>query len=133
MAGDGGCDPCTDWLRAFFAYASSKAGMHGLGRTVAAAYAGRGIRVNTAIPPYTETGFVSAIAEDLAARAAIVGRIPMRRAGTPADLEGVYVFLAGDESAFVTGGAFAVDSGMTTCSDASADERSAQWQRRVSG
>ncbi|MGY1835985.1 SDR family NAD(P)-dependent oxidoreductase [Blastococcus sp. SYSU DS0510] len=98
----------------FTAYASSKAGMHGLGRTVAAAYADRGIRVNTVIPPYTETGLVSAIAEDPAARAAIVGRIPMRRAGTPSDLEGVYVFLAGDESAFATGGTFAVDGGMTT-------------------
>ena len=98
----------------FTAYASSKAGMHGLGRTVAAAYAARGIRVNTVIPPYTETGLVATIANDPAARAAIVNRIPMGRAGTPADLEGAYVFLASDESAFATGGAFAVDGGMTT-------------------
>jgi NAD(P)-dependent dehydrogenase (short-subunit alcohol dehydrogenase family) len=98
----------------FTAYASSKAGMHGLGRTVAAAYARRGIRVNTVIPPYTETPLVAAIAGDPAARAAIVGRIPMGRAGTPADLEGIMVFLAGDESAFATGAMFAVDGGMTT-------------------
>lgn len=98
----------------FTAYASSKAGMHGLGRTVAAAYAGRGIRVNTVIPPYTETPLVAAIATDPAARAAIVGRIPMGRAGTPADLEGVMVFLASDDSAFATGAAFPVDGGMTT-------------------
>jgi NAD(P)-dependent dehydrogenase (short-subunit alcohol dehydrogenase family) len=98
----------------FTAYATSKAGMHGLGRTVAAAYAGRGIRVNTVVPPYTETGLVSTITADPAARAAIVGRIPMGRAGTVADLEGVYVFLASDDSAFATGAAFAVDGGMTT-------------------
>jgi NAD(P)-dependent dehydrogenase (short-subunit alcohol dehydrogenase family) len=98
----------------FTAYSSSKAGMHGLGRTVAAAYAGRGIRVNTVVPGYTETGLVTAIAEDPAARAAIVGRIPLGRAGTAADLEGVFVFLASDESAFATGAAFAVDGGMTT-------------------
>ena len=98
----------------FTAYSSSKAGMHGLGRTVAAAYARRGIRVNTVVPPYTETGLVRTITEDDAARTAIVGRIPMGRAGTPADLEGVYVFLASDESAFATGGLFAVDGGMTT-------------------
>src|SRR3954451_21433696 len=98
----------------FTAYSSSKAGMHGLGRTVAAAYARRGIRVNTVIPPYTETGLVSAISDDPAARAAIVGRIPIGRAGTPADLKGVYVFLASDESAFATGALFAVDGGMTT-------------------
>jgi NAD(P)-dependent dehydrogenase (short-subunit alcohol dehydrogenase family) len=100
--------------RDFTAYASSKAGMHGLGRTVAAAYADRGIRVNTVIPPYTETPLVTAITDDPAARAAIVGRIPMGRAGTPADLEGIMVFLASDESAFATGAMFAVDGGMTT-------------------
>jgi NAD(P)-dependent dehydrogenase (short-subunit alcohol dehydrogenase family) len=38
----------------------------------------------------------------------------MGRAGTVADLEGVYVSLASDESAFATGAAFAVDGGMTT-------------------
>ena len=98
----------------FTAYSTSKAGMHGLGRTVAAAYAKRGIRVNTVGPAYTETGLVSTIANDPEARAAIVSRIPMGRAGTPADLEGIMVFLASDESAFATGAVFAVDGGMTT-------------------
>jgi NAD(P)-dependent dehydrogenase (short-subunit alcohol dehydrogenase family) len=70
--------------------------------------------VNTVVPPYTETGLVRTITEDDAARSAIVGRIPMGRAGTPADLEGAYVFLASDESAFATGALFAVDGGMTT-------------------
>lgn len=98
----------------FTAYSTSKAGMHGLGRTVAAAYASRGIRVNTVGPPYTETGLVSAIIEDPEARSAIIGRIPMGRAGSPADLEGIMVFLASDESSFATGGVFPVDGGMTT-------------------
>ncbi len=98
----------------FTAYSSSKAGMHGLGRTVAAAYASRGIRVNTVGPAYTETGLVQTIIDDPAARSAIVGRIPMGRAGSPADLEGIYVFLASDESAFATGAVFPVDGGMTT-------------------
>lgn len=98
----------------FTAYSTSKAGVHGLGRTVAAAYADRGIRVNTVGPAYTETGLVSAIVNDPEARAAIVGRIPMGRPGTPADLEGIMVFLASDESAFATGALFAVDGGMTT-------------------
>ena len=98
----------------FTAYSTSKAGMHGLGRTVAAAYAKRGIRVNTVGPAYTETGLVQTIIDDPEVRAAIVGRIPMGRAGTPADLEGIMVFLASDESAFATGAVFAVDGGMTT-------------------
>lgn len=98
----------------FTAYSTSKAGVHGLGRTVAAAYAQRGIRVNTVGPAYTETGLVQTITDDDEARAAIIGRIPMGRAGRPEDLEGVMVFLAGDESAFATGALFAVDGGMTT-------------------
>ena len=98
----------------FTAYSTSKAGMHGLGRTVAAAYAKRGIRVNTVGPAYTETGLVQTIIDDPDVRAAIIRRIPMGRAGTPADLEGIMVFLASDESAFATGAVFAVDGGMTT-------------------
>src|SRR5690606_21384479 len=50
--------------QAFTAYSSSKAGMHGLGRAVAGAYASDGIRVNTIVPGYTETPLVSAISSD---------------------------------------------------------------------
>ena len=100
--------------RDFTAYSASKAGVHGLGRTVAAAYADRGIRVNTVQPAYTETPLVSAITDDPASRAAIVSRIPVGRAGTPADVTGIMVYLASDEGSFATGATFSVDGGMTT-------------------
>jgi NAD(P)-dependent dehydrogenase (short-subunit alcohol dehydrogenase family) len=96
------------------AYSTSKAGIHGLGRTVAAAYARDGIRVNTVIPAYTETPLVSTLTDDDDARTAIVGRIPMGRAGSAADVEGIMVFLASEESAFATGATFAVDGGMSS-------------------
>jgi NAD(P)-dependent dehydrogenase (short-subunit alcohol dehydrogenase family) len=99
---------------AFTAYSASKAGIHGLARTVAAAYASDNIRVNTVIPAYTETTLVSTITSDPEARAAIIGRIPLGRAGSPADIEGIVVFLASDDAAFATGASFAVDGGMTT-------------------
>ncbi|GAA1841639.1 SDR family NAD(P)-dependent oxidoreductase [Microlunatus capsulatus] len=98
----------------FTAYSSSKAGMHGMARAVAKAYAGRGIRVNTVVPGYTETPLVSAISGDPQDRAAIVSRIPLGRPGTPADVEGIMVYLASDESAYATGAIFRVDGGMTT-------------------
>lgn len=98
----------------FTAYSASKAGIHGLARTVAAAYASEGIRVNTVVPGYTETTLVTTITHDEASRAAIIGRIPLGRAGSPADVEGIMVFLASDEGAFATGALFAVDGGMTT-------------------
>jgi NAD(P)-dependent dehydrogenase (short-subunit alcohol dehydrogenase family) len=98
----------------FTAYSASKAGIHGLARTVAAAYADRNIRVNTVVPGYTETTLVTAISSDPEARAAIVGRIPLGRAGTPGDVAGIMVYLASDDGAFATGSLFAVDGGMTT-------------------
>lgn len=98
----------------FTAYSTSKAGIHGLARTTAAAYARDGIRVNAVVPGYTETGLVSTISDDPEERAAIISRIPMGRAGTPADVEGIMVFLASADAEFATGALFAVDGGMTT-------------------
>lgn len=98
----------------FTAYSASKAGVHGLGRTVAAAYARHGIRVNTVQPAYTETPLVAAISEDPESRAAIIGRIPLGRAGTPDDVAGIMVYLASDDGSFATGALFSVDGGMTT-------------------
>ena len=98
----------------FTAYSATKAGIHGLGRTVAAAYADRGIRVNTVQPAYTETPLVAAISEDPESRAAIISRIPIGRAGTPDDVAGIMVYLASDDGAFATGAIFQVDGGMTS-------------------
>lgn len=98
----------------FTAYSASKAGIHGLTRTVAAAYARDGIRVNTVVPAYTETGLVSTISDDPDARASIVSRIPVGRAGTPRDVEGIMVFLASADAEFATGALFTIDGGMTT-------------------
>ncbi|WP_127819359.1 SDR family NAD(P)-dependent oxidoreductase [Microbacterium sp. CPCC 204701] len=100
--------------RDFTAYSASKAGVHGLARTVAAAYADRGIRVNTVQPAYTETPLVAAISEDPELRAAIIRRIPIGRAGTPDDVAGIMVYLASDDGAFATGATFQVDGGMTS-------------------
>jgi 3-oxoacyl-[acyl-carrier protein] reductase len=97
----------------FTAYSTSKAGIHGLASTAAIAYATEGIRVNTVVPTYTETGMVSTFSSDPQIRADIIRGIPLGRPGAPEDVEGIMVFLASDESAFATGGLFAVDGGMT--------------------
>jgi 3-oxoacyl-[acyl-carrier protein] reductase len=98
----------------FTAYSSTKAGMHGMARAVAGAYAKDNIRVNVVVPGYTETALVSAIINDPASRASIISRIPLGRAGAPKDVEGIMVFLASDDADFATGATFAVDGGMTT-------------------
>ena len=98
----------------FTAYAASKGGVHALVRAAAMAYASAGIRVNTVVPGYTETGLVKTISTDTEARRAIVGRVPMGRPGTPEDVTGAMVFLASDESSYATGSIFRVDGGMTS-------------------
>jgi len=98
----------------FTAYASSKGGVHSLAMAVAGAYASEGIRVNTVIPGYTETPLVQTVVDDPEARAGIISRIPLNRAGTAQDVEGVMVFLASDESSYATGSFFVLDGGLTT-------------------
>ena len=83
----------------------------GMARAVAKAYAGRGIRVNTVVPGYTETPLVSAISTNAEDRAAIISRIPLGRPGTAADVEGIMVYLASDESSYTTGGTHVIDGG----------------------
>jgi NAD(P)-dependent dehydrogenase (short-subunit alcohol dehydrogenase family) len=99
--------------RGFTAYSASKAGIHGLTRVVAADYAAGGIRVNAVIPGYTETPLVQAISGDREARSALLSTVPLGRAGTPQDVEGIMVFLASDESAYATGALFVLDGGAT--------------------
>lgn len=97
----------------FTAYSNSKAGVHRLARVVAVDYAKEGIRVNTVVPGYTETPLVRTIADDPASRAGLVDSAMLGRAGTVADVEGIMVYLASDDSAYVTGGLFTVDGGLT--------------------
>jgi 3-oxoacyl-[acyl-carrier protein] reductase len=98
----------------FTAYSASKAGIHGMVRAVANAYARDNIRINTVVPGYTETPLVAAITNDPESHASIVGRIPVGRAGQAKDVEGIMVYLASDDSEFATGAEFVVDGGMTS-------------------
>lgn len=98
----------------FAAYSSTKGGIHSLVRATANAYAADGIRVNTVVPGYTETGLVTTIAEDPQSRAAIVGRTPLGRPGRPEDVTGIMVYLASADSSYATGAIFRVDGGMTS-------------------
>jgi NAD(P)-dependent dehydrogenase (short-subunit alcohol dehydrogenase family) len=120
LAGRGGSIICTGSPTAvvacgqtFSAYSSSKAGVHGLARVVAADYAAEGIRVNTVVPGYTETPLVRTIAEDPEQRAGLVDATMLRRPGRAEDVEGIMVYLASDDSAYATGGLFTVDGGLT--------------------
>jgi NAD(P)-dependent dehydrogenase (short-subunit alcohol dehydrogenase family) len=97
----------------FTAYSASKAGVHGLARVIATGYATRGIRCNVVVPGFTATPLVGDILSDPSATASTLATVPMRRPGNPEDVAAVMVFLASDDSSYVTGALYTVDGGQT--------------------
>jgi NAD(P)-dependent dehydrogenase (short-subunit alcohol dehydrogenase family) len=102
-----------------YAYVTAKHAQVGLMRSVAKEVAGRRIRVNTIHPGPTQNAFQAAIERDLSA---VMGRdataflddlIPLHRHAQPAEIARAALFLASDQSSFVTGATLAVDGGMT--------------------
>ena len=92
------------------AYAASKAGLLQLTRALALEWARYGIRVNALSPGYIETEMTrDAIAGPVGE--ALVKRIPQRRIGQPADLDGPLLLLCSDASRYMTGAEIVVDGG----------------------
>jgi len=101
------------------AYATSKHAVVGLMRTAAKEMAPRGIRVNSLHPGPTDNYFQHAIeveavgAPEEQAAKAFEEMIPLARHATPREIAQAVVFLASDESAFMTGATLAVDGGLS--------------------
>lgn len=91
-------------------YTSSKAGILGMTRALAAEWAPR-IRVNAIGPGYFRTAMTEGFYRSEGWQEAMLSKIPMRRFGRLEDLVGVTVFLASDASAYVTGEIVFVDGG----------------------
>ncbi|CAN5675383.1 SDR family oxidoreductase [soil metagenome] len=97
----------------YTAYSSSKAAVMGITRVMAADLAQYGIRVNGIVPGSITTSLTKALHDDQQIRAQLESMHPIGRLGTPADMAGIAVFLASDESAFATGSHFHVDGGIS--------------------
>lgn len=95
------------------AYSASKAGVLGLMRVMANDYAKEGIRINGVMPGFTDTRANAVIMADTERLAALNATIPMGRAGTPAEVAALMVWVASAEARYVTGSVLAVDGGMT--------------------
>jgi 3-oxoacyl-[acyl-carrier protein] reductase len=91
-------------------YAAAKAGIIGLGKSLAREFAKRNVTVNTIAPGFIQTDMTSDLSEEVTA--AILQQVPLKRLGVPQDISRIATFLAAEESGYITGQTFTVDGGM---------------------
>ena len=91
-------------------YAASKAGIIGFTKSVAKEYGKRNIRCNAIAPGYIRTAMTDQLNEDQVKE--IAGNIPLARLGETEDVAKLALFLAGDDSSYITGEVIKVDGGM---------------------
>jgi 2-keto-3-deoxy-L-fuconate dehydrogenase len=100
-----------------FAYGATKAAVIGLTKSLARDFVSQGIRANAICPGTIESpslrARMSAEGDYVRARAAFLARQPMGRMGATQEVAQLAVYLASDESAFVTGQNFVIDGGWT--------------------
>jgi len=98
-----------------YAYATTKAAVVGLTKSVARDYIGEGIRCNAISPGTVETPSLhermTATGDFAKARAAFMARQPMGRLGTPEEVAAIAILLASDEATFMTGSNLVIDGG----------------------
>ena len=91
-------------------YAAAKAGVIGFTKSLAQEIASRGITVNAIAPGFINTDMTQALNEDQVAK--MTANIPANRLGEPEDIANAVVFLASEESSYITGTTVHVNGGM---------------------
>ncbi|MBM4148127.1 MAG: 3-oxoacyl-[acyl-carrier-protein] reductase [Lentisphaerae bacterium] len=91
-------------------YAASKAGLIALTKSCAKELAGRNVRVNAVAPGFIQTKMTDVLAEDVKKK--MLDAIPMNRFGTSEDIANAVLFLASEQSAYMTGQVLSVNGGM---------------------
>lgn len=90
-------------------YTAAKGGIVSLAKTAAREFARAGTTVNVIRPGFIDTDMTRGMPED--ARGALIGAIPLGRAGVPDDVAGVVAFLCSDDAAYMTGAVLDVNGG----------------------
>lgn len=89
-------------------YSASKAGLIGLTKSVAKELASRNVNCNAIAPGFVETDMT----ENLSENNALVDHIPMKRFAQPEDIANLALFLASDQSDYITGEVIRIDGGL---------------------
>jgi 3-oxoacyl-[acyl-carrier protein] reductase len=92
-------------------YASAKAGLIGLTKTLAKELGKKGVRVNAVAPGFTITPMTSKMPEKIITM--MKEKIPLHRLAEPIDIAYAYLYLASDEARYVNGAILSVDGGLT--------------------
>jgi NAD(P)-dependent dehydrogenase (short-subunit alcohol dehydrogenase family) len=95
------------------AYTAAKGGMVALSRALAVEFGPKNIRVNCICPGAIDTPMIAPVVDPLKKSGQPFMTSPIRRLGTPEDIANCALYLASDESSFVTGATFVVDGGYT--------------------
>jgi NAD(P)-dependent dehydrogenase (short-subunit alcohol dehydrogenase family) len=95
------------------AYAASKSGLIGLTQALAAEFGPRGVRVNAILPGAVETGMYREMNDTADKQAFITNLHALKRVGQPEEIARSVLYLASDDSTFVTGTASLVDGGLS--------------------
>jgi 3alpha(or 20beta)-hydroxysteroid dehydrogenase len=93
------------------AYVASKFAVRGMTKQVAVEYGDRNIRVNSVHPGYIKTPMMVAATDENGGAA--LNQIPLRRMAESSEVSNLVIFLASDESSFITGTEHVIDGGMT--------------------
>ena len=91
-------------------YSASKAGLIGLTKSLAREFASRQVLVNAVAPGYIRTAMTDGLKEE--AKANLLEMIPLERLGSGADVAKAVLFLAGEDSSYITGQVLAVNGGI---------------------
>lgn len=94
-------------------YSASKGAVRAISKAAATTFGSQGVRVNTLFPGIIETPMTQALSTSKELLGRLIQATPLRRLGQPEDIANAALFLASDESSYITGAELVIDGGFS--------------------